>query len=104
MARRVTAEIDLQPLPVRHPTARPGELLAGFEHTGDFFSTKQERNPWGQVDLGANYALSEVRVTNRTDCCSERAGTLQVQLSTDGGSWQTVYSHGRQRLGPMASR
>jgi hypothetical protein len=62
-------------------------------NTGDFFSTKQEFNPWWQVDLGANYALTEVRITNRTDCCSERSRTLRVLLSTNGNSWQTVYTH-----------
>ena len=57
------------------------------------FHTNNEANPWWQVDLGARYRLSEVRLYNRLDCCGERARTLQVMLSDDGRNWRTVYRH-----------
>jgi hypothetical protein len=57
------------------------------------FHTNNEANPWWQVDLGASYRLSEVRLYNRLDCCGERARTLQVMLSDDGRNWRTVYRH-----------
>ncbi|MDM7934430.1 MAG: discoidin domain-containing protein [Methanothrix sp.] len=57
------------------------------------FHTGYEESPWWQVDLGSVYDLSEVRIYNRLDCCSERAGSLEVLLSRDGESWWTVYTH-----------
>lgn len=48
------------------------------------FCTKKEVNPWWQVDLEDVYALTEVRVYNRIDTCSDRACTLRILLSSDG--------------------
>jgi len=57
------------------------------------FHTESEPNPWWQVDLGAVKALAEIHIFNRRDCCSERARTLQVLLSSDGVSWTRVFSN-----------
>jgi hypothetical protein len=57
------------------------------------FHTDYEENPWWQVDLGARNSLSYVLLYNRQDCCIERAKTLEVLLSDDGYSWQSVYKH-----------
>jgi hypothetical protein len=57
------------------------------------FHTNNEVNPWWQVDLGAISQLTQVRVYNRLDCCSERSRTLQVLLSDEGQNWRVVYSH-----------
>jgi hypothetical protein len=58
-----------------------------------FFHTGIENNPWWQVDLQGNYAISYIMLYNRTDCCSERARTVQVMLSQNGSNWQTIYAH-----------
>lgn len=71
----------------------PQGAVNGVKQGGFGFHTSLETNPWWQVDLGALFALQEVRVFNRMDCCSERARTLRVLLSADGQSWQTAYSH-----------
>jgi hypothetical protein len=65
-----------------------GNVSGGFG-----FHTESQPNPWWQVDLGAVRALTEIRIFNRRDCCSERARTLQVLLSNDGVSWRRVYSN-----------
>jgi len=57
------------------------------------FHTDREANPWWQVDLGGSRAIATVRVFNRTDGASERAGHLRLQLSDDGETWREVYRH-----------
>ena len=57
------------------------------------FHTDNEKNPWWQVDLGTRHDLNYVLLYNRQDCCMERAKTLEVLLSDDGQSWQSVYKH-----------
>lgn len=54
---------------------------ATFSHTGD-----ADLDPWWQVDLGADYAVSGVTVLNRADCCAERLYNLTVQLLDAGGA------------------
>lgn len=62
-------------------------LTAGFFHTG------LENAPWWQVDLQNVYAISEIRLYNRTQMLPERASTIQVQLSMNGTDWETIYRH-----------
>lgn len=47
----------------------------------DFTHTKDESNPWWQVDLGAVYDVEEIVIWNRTDCCWERLQNYYVMLS-----------------------
>ncbi len=63
----------------------------GFKDGGYGFHTNEEENPWWQVDLLENYALTEIRVYNRIDWCEERAKTLQIYLSQDKKNWKRVY-------------
>lgn len=48
---------------------------------------------WWQVDLGASHPLDNVLIFNRTDCCSERARTVQVLLSDNGADFRLAYAH-----------
>ena len=66
---------------------KTGNIYAGGFHTNN------EVNPWWQVDLGEINQLTEVRIYNRLDCCSDRSRTLQVLLSDEGQNWRVVYSH-----------
>jgi F5/8 type C domain len=61
--------------------------------------TQLENNPWWEVRLGAQHAVSMVRVWNRTDCCSDRLknflviysdlyGTELMRASVNGGTQQ----------------
>lgn len=55
-----------------------------------FFHTQEERQPWVQFDLGRTERVSKVRVTNRDDCCAERAVPLVIEVSGDGENWKEV--------------
>ena len=72
---------------------RPGTNPAGAKNGSYGFHTNNEANPWWQVDLGRAFALGEVRIFNRLDCCGERSRTLRVLLSQDGTNWHQVYAH-----------
>ena len=52
------------------------------------FHTQSEANPWVQFDFGSEKKLHSIAVTNRTDCCYERAVPLVVETSTDGRGWK----------------
>ncbi|XP_077990713.1 uncharacterized protein LOC144445036 [Glandiceps talaboti] len=42
--------------------------------------TNSDQNAWWKVDLGKSYAVYEVIVTNRQDCCSERLLNAEVRV------------------------
>jgi len=54
------------------------------------FHTQIEPEPWVTFDLGAERTLRSVELKNRTDCCSERAVPLAVELSGDDRSFTEV--------------
>ncbi|HKO49887.1 MAG TPA: discoidin domain-containing protein [Polyangiaceae bacterium] len=58
-----------------------------------FFHTQEEASPWVEFDLGMDQKVSKVRVDNRTDCCSERADPLVIEVSTDQKHWKRVSRH-----------
>jgi FkbM family methyltransferase len=62
------------------------------------FHTDFELNPWWQVDLENIYALTEVRIYNRLDFCSDRVRTLSILVSTDEVIWRQVYSNSRGEI------
>lgn len=55
--------------------------------------TQSEPNPWWQVDLQGNYAISEIVVFNRPDQWGARERTITASISTDGRNWQRIYTH-----------
>jgi hypothetical protein len=57
---------------------------------GIFFHTQQENNPWVEFDLGAPRAMKRIEVTNRLDCCEDRAAPLVVEISSDRTTWTEV--------------
>jgi hypothetical protein len=72
----------------------------GKKTNGFGFHTATESQPWWEVDLGRVCPLGRLRVYNRMDCCGERARSLQVLLSSDGGgTWQTAYRHDGSAFG-----
>ena len=58
--------------------------------SGFFFHTQAEQGPWLEIDLGKSQQFSKVRIENRSDCCSERAVPLLVEVSGDGQHYQQV--------------
>jgi hypothetical protein len=62
--------------------------------TSGICNTNRETNPWWQVDLGGNYALTQIVVYNRTDQgMGVRERTIHALLSTDGRNWTLIYAH-----------
>ena len=58
--------------------------------TALLFHTDPEPNPWAELDLGAPKTIRRIEISNRTDCCSERAVPLIVESSTDRTNWTSL--------------
>ncbi len=81
----------------------PQGAVDGIKNGNFGFHTNEELNPWWQVDLGANYKLDWVVLNNREDCCSDRARTVQVLVSTDGVNFKKMYEHDGGNFGGVTS-
>jgi len=60
-------------------------------HTGN------ARNEWWEVDLGGQKQIRQIKIWNRTDCCSERLSNFYVMVSPHpfpGGDLQTALNTG----------
>jgi hypothetical protein len=61
---------------------------AGFPHANlvdgnmtNFAHTNNEAVEWFLIDLGQDYEIEKVVITNRTDCCQARLRNTKIQLS-----------------------
>ena len=54
------------------------------------FHTNQQDNPWVEFDLGAVRKIHKLEITNRSDCCAERAAGLIVEVGVDQNTWTEV--------------
>ena len=76
------------------PAAGPQALVAETPATDFAFHTDAEANPWVQLDLGRDVAVTGVRVLNRAGAGQpgwDRAATLRLSVSLDGTTWQEVW-------------
>lgn len=48
---------------------------------GTIACTEKEQNPWWEVDLGATYSITSIKLHNRTNCCPERLGGFTILVS-----------------------
>jgi hypothetical protein len=62
----------------------------GATDTDIFFHTLEDDSPWVEIDLGEPTRISEVTVRNRTDCCTDRALPLVVEVASEPGAWKEV--------------
>lgn len=53
-------------------------------------SSRNDSSPWATVDLGEVHTFSQLRITNRDDCCQVRAIPLVIQIGDDASSWRTL--------------
>jgi hypothetical protein len=58
--------------------------------TALLFHTDPEQNPWAELDLGAPRSFRRIEVTNRADCCPERAVPMVIEMSTDRVNWTEI--------------
>lgn len=56
-------------------------VLNGTQASGTITATLSENEAWWEVDLGAVYNISEVRVVNRTDCCFDELANFIIFTS-----------------------
>jgi hypothetical protein len=54
------------------------------------FHSQPESNPWVEFDLAAPKPIRRIDVTNRHDCCADRAVPLIAEISTDRVGWSEV--------------
>jgi hypothetical protein len=76
-----------------NPTYAAGKGTDGQKYDTFLFHTAEEQSPWWEVDLGAEYAIENVILYNRVECCQDRVRGLQVLLSSDGENYKLVYTH-----------
>lgn len=68
----------------------PEHQTCGGWPTRIFFHTKEDAEPWFEIDLGQEYELSRIEVQNRSDCCAERALPVIVEVSRDHLRYRAV--------------
>jgi hypothetical protein len=54
------------------------------------FHTEPQVDPWAVLDLGRPTSFHRIEVTNRQDCCGERAVPLVVEIGDDGVRWREI--------------
>ncbi|XP_060566743.1 uncharacterized protein LOC132725615 [Ruditapes philippinarum] len=67
------------------------------------FHTKNSTSPWWQVDLQGVYYIRQVNITNRKDCCTDRASKVEVSVATVDGGNRTVVAYHEGSIGPFKS-
>jgi hypothetical protein len=93
-----------------YETCKPQEHTCGSARTDIFFHTVEEQEPWVEIDLKAPAGFSVVEVTNRSDCCPDRAVPLVVEVSNDQQKWREVarrtdtFAEWRAKFKPQKAR
>jgi hypothetical protein len=88
----------------------PAQHRCAGVHSDMFFTTNEEIDPWLDIDLGKPTKFNTVEVTNRSDCCPDRAIPLLVEVSTDRTKWREVsrrtdtFSVWRAEFAPQSAR
>jgi hypothetical protein len=136
VTKAVGATVSLLPAPVstnlalnrtatQSSTAAPASRAVDGNTDGNYFNgsvahTAVDANAWWQVDLGASYTITAIRLWNRTDCCGDRlndywvfvsdtpfgAGDTPATLQSRAGTWASHRTSAPQpsaTLAPMSS-
>ena len=59
---------------------------SGIYNDGSVTHTNNSYQPWWQVQLGANQQIGEIKIWNRTNCCSTRLTNFDVFVYNSSGS------------------
>ncbi|XP_055506227.1 fucolectin-like [Leucoraja erinacea] len=59
--------------------ANDGNSDSDFWH-GSCARTKKSKDPWWRVDLKERYNVSDVKITNRGDCCSDQIQGAEIRI------------------------
>ena len=74
-------EQSSEDMPQSGPEKACDGILNGTQASGTITATLSENEAWWEVDLGAVYNISEVRVVNRTDCCFDELANFIIFTS-----------------------
>ncbi|XP_017334058.1 fucolectin [Ictalurus punctatus] len=73
--------VALRGIAIQSSSVYPAYLaIDGNKVSYSFTHTNNEYNPWWRVDLLAVYDISQVVITNRGDCCSERINGAEIHI------------------------
>jgi hypothetical protein len=71
--------------------ASPSQTCRAAEGGWFFHTEENDHNPWIEFELDSlPQDISMVEVENRTDCCTDRAVPLVIEVSLDHSNWQQV--------------
>jgi hypothetical protein len=73
-----------------YPGFSPATHICDGNTTNILFHTKEETNPWFEIDLGAPTAFRRIDVRNRGDGLRDRAVPLIAEVSDDHKTWREV--------------
>jgi len=59
-----------------------GNTSGDYHGQNSVTHTEKEASAWWQVDLGAAHSIVQIKIWNRTDCCSERLTNFFVLVSS----------------------
>lgn len=68
----------------------PERIDCGGVRTSIFFHTREEDQPWVEIDLGAPTTFSSVTVRNRSDGWQDRAVPLVLEVGDDRQAWRQL--------------
>lgn len=75
-------------------TAFPGSPDSGIGPSSSsmpfFVHTASEAHPWVEIHLQRPARIREIRVENRSDCCTERTMPLDVEIPDGVGGWDLI--------------
>ncbi len=95
-AIKVNINLDLTNIAYKKPTQQSSTYSHSFHPVsskavdgdidGNFNArttthTNKDHNAWWQVDLQGNYNINQIKIYNRSDCCSERLNSAKVFIS-----------------------
>lgn len=60
--------------------ANDGKRLTYYTEGSCSHTAERETGPWWRVDLHQSYIISEVKITNRGDCCPERLDGAEIRI------------------------
>ena len=69
---------------------KPEIRTCGAVRSGIFFHTREDPEPWFELDLLTPTAFSEVYIKNRSDSVPDRAVPLVVEVSDDAKTWRAI--------------
>lgn len=68
----------------------PRQGTLGQRHDGLTFHTNEELHPSIEIDAGKMVSMKTISITNRSDCCFERATPLVVEVAGDDHRFEVV--------------